>query len=89
MNSIATAVIILGMVFLLGCINPQGGTGDSAVGDSAPDEGAVTQPSVEQLQQSENEIAALDSDLQDLETLLEDSDFEDVEFLALDESTFR
>ena len=76
MSSAAVALLLLAAVFVFGCTTPQ--------------EKATTQSSsLQEIGDSQQEIAVLDSEIQELEQLLADSEYSEEDFLALDNGTFQ
>ncbi len=84
-KAIIAALLMVSAVLLAGCASPQQGADQQANGSG----NAGITPLVQRNQLSADESAALDADLNDMQGLIDDSNLDQVDFIEVDEISFK
>lgn len=81
------AGLLVAAIILSGCAQPNNETNNTNLGGDSVGNNAADVPA--DLGNSEQELTELDSEISEMESILEDSDLQETEVLELDEGTFQ
>ncbi|MFH1391711.1 MAG: hypothetical protein ABIH20_05350 [Candidatus Diapherotrites archaeon] len=87
MNKSIIILFILVSVLLSGCTEQPQENGQN--NGTTIDDSSGLAPELTDTSASENDIASLDIEILELESMIEDSEFSEEDFIKLDESTFE